>query len=45
LPGPPREFIPLVKDEVIPFLKKITKQTNKDYEFILFFNQAESALS
>ena len=45
LPGPPREFTPLVKDEVIPFLSKNFERTNKDYDFILFFNQAESALA
>ena len=45
LPGPPREFTPLVKDEVIPFLNKNFERTEKDYEFILFYNQAESALA
>ena len=45
LPGPPREFTPLVKDEVIPFLNKNFEKTEKDYEFILFYNQAESALA
>ena len=45
LPGPPREFTPLVKDEVIPFLSKNFERTDKDYEFILFYNQAESALA
>ena len=45
LPGPPREFTPLVKDEVIPFMNKNFERTEKDYEFILFYNQAESALA
>jgi len=45
LPGPPREFNPLVSDEIIPFLSKNYKSTNKDYGFFLFFNQAESALA
>ncbi len=45
LPGPPREFTPLVKDEVIPFLNKNFERTEKDYEFIIFYNQAESALA
>ena len=45
LPGPPREFIPLVTDEVIPFLKNNFTKVEKDYEFILFFNEAESALA
>ena len=45
LPGPPREFTLLVKDEVIPFLNKNFERTEKDYEFILFYNQAESALA
>ena len=45
LPGPPREFNPLVSDEIIPFLSKYYKSTNKDYGFFLFFNQAESALA
>ena len=45
LPGPPREFTPLVKDKVIPFLNKNFERTEKDYEFILFYNQAESALA
>ena len=44
LPGPPNEFIPLVKDEVVPFWKVLTKAT-KDYQFILFYNQAESHLA
>ena len=45
LPGPPREFIPLVTDELIPFLKNNFTKVEKDYEFILFFNEAESALA
>lgn len=45
LPGPPREFTPLVKDEVVPFLRKNFERSDKDYEFILFYNQAESALA
>ena len=45
LPGPPREFTPLVKDQVVPFLSKNFARTDKDYEFILFYNQAESALA
>ena len=45
LPGPPREFTPLVTDEIVPFLNKNFESSNKDYEFILFYNQAESALA
>ena len=45
LPGPPREFIPLVTDELVPFLKDNFTKVEKDYEFILFFNEAESALA
>ena len=45
LPGPPREFIPLVTDELVPFLKANFSKVEKDYEFILFFNEAESALA
>ena len=45
LPGPPREFIPLVTDELVPFLKHNFTKVEKDYEFILFFNEAESALA
>ncbi len=45
LPGPPNEFIPLVKDELIPFLVKSYKGNIKNYEFILFYNQAESFLA
>ena len=45
LPGPPREFIPLVEEEVIPFLSDQFNKTNKDFEFIIFYNQAESSLS
>lgn len=45
LPGPPREFIPLVEDEIVPFLKNNFESTNKDYKFIMFYNQAESALA
>ncbi len=45
LPGPPNEFIPLVKDELIPFLLNSSKGNVKNYEFILFYNQAESFLA
>ena len=45
LPGPPREFNPLVMDQVVPLLKENFPITNKDYEFVLFFNQAESSLA
>ena len=45
LPGPPREFIPLVKDELVPFLNENFTKVEKEYEFILFFNEAESALA
>jgi len=45
LPGPPREFTPLVTDEIVPFLNKNFESSNKDYEFILFYNQAESSLA
>ena len=45
LPGPPNEFIPLVKDEVVPFLKTTQKGNKKEYKFILFYNQAESYLA
>ena len=45
LPGPPNEFIPLVKDEVVPFLKTTKKGNKKEYKFILFYNQAESYLA
>jgi nicotinamide-nucleotide amidase len=45
LPGPPREFIPLIKDEVIPRLKDKFTSSEKDYSFITFFNQPESSLA
>ena len=45
LPGPPREFSPLIIDEVVPLLKKNFSTTNKNYDFVLFFNQAESSLA
>lgn len=45
LPGPPREFIPLIKDEVIPKLKDKFTSSEKDYSFITFFNQPESLLA
>ena len=45
LPGPPNEFIPLVRDEVVPFLENTYKENKKDYNFILFYNQAESHLA
>jgi len=45
LPGPPNEFIPLVEDEVVPFLENTHKGNKKDYKFILFYNQAESYLA
>ena len=45
LPGPPNEFIPLVRDEVVSFLESTYKGNTKDYQFILFYNQAESHLA
>ncbi|MDB3891064.1 molybdopterin-binding protein [Acidimicrobiia bacterium] len=45
LPGPPREFIPLVQDELIPRLMKESSDKVKNYQFILFYNQAESSLA
>ena len=45
LPGPPREFIPLIKDEVVPRLKEKYTSSEKDYSFITFFNQPESLLA
>lgn len=45
LPGPPREFNPLIKDEVIPRLKDKFRSSEKDYSFITFFNQPESSLA
>ena len=45
LPGPPREFNPLIIDEVVPLLKEKFSTTNKNYDFVLFFNQAESSLA
>ena len=45
LPGPPNEFIPIVKDELIPFLENKYKGNKRDYKFILFYNQAESHLA
>ena len=44
-PGPPREFIPLVTDELIPRLIQETNKDPKNYQFILFYNQAESSLA
>ena len=44
-PGPPREFIPLVKDELIKFLNENFEQKETDYQFVMFFNQAESSLA
>ena len=45
LPGPPREFKPLIIDEVVPLLKENFSTTKKNYDFVLFFNQAESSLA
>ena len=45
LPGPPREFYPLIIDQVVPLLKENFSTTNKNYDFVLFFNQAESSLA
>ena len=45
LPGPPREFIPLIKDEVMPRLNEKYTSSEKDYSFITFFNQPESLLA
>ena len=44
-PGPPREFIPLVTEELIPRLIQETNKDPKNYQFILFYNQAESSLA
>ena len=45
LPGPPNEFIPIVNDELVPFLEVKYKGNKRDYRFILFYNQAESHLA
>ena len=45
LPGPPNEFIPLVNEELIPFLQNEYDIKNKQYQFVLFYNQAESQLA
>ena len=45
LPGPPNEFTPLVRDELVPFLKNNYEDNKRDYKFILFYNQAESHLA
>jgi nicotinamide-nucleotide amidase len=44
-PGPPREFIPLVEDELLPYLSENFEKHDTDYQFIMFFNQAESSLA
>ena len=44
-PGPPREFIPLVEDELLPYLSDNFEKNDTDYQFIMFFNQAESSLA
>ena len=44
-PGPPREFIPLVEDELLPYLSENFEKNDTDYQFIMFFNQAESSLA
>ena len=44
-PGPPREFIPLIEDELIPFLNENYEKDHTDYQFVMFFNQAESSLA
>jgi len=45
LPGPPNEFTPLVRDELVPFLENNYENNKRDYKFILFYNQAESHLA
>tara|TARA_B100000902_G_C27304357_1_gene914576 strand:- start:1189 stop:2394 length:1206 start_codon:yes stop_codon:yes gene_type:complete len=45
LPGPPREFIPLVQDELIPRIIQESTTEPKKYQFVLFYNQAESSLA
>ena len=45
LPGPPREFIPLVQDELIPRILNLSGGIKKDYQFVIFYNQAESSLA
>ena len=45
LPGPPREFIPLVQDELIPRIINLSDSIKKNYQFIIFYNQAESSLA
>lgn len=44
-PGPPREFIPLVQDELIPRVVNLSTDIRKDYQFVIFYNQAESSLA
>ena len=44
-PGPPREFIPLVEDELLPYLSTNFEKNDTDYQFVMFFNQAESSLA
>ncbi len=44
-PGPPREFIPLVEDELLPYLSENFEKNDTDYQFVMFFNQAESSLA
>lgn len=45
LPGPPREFIPMVQDEIVPLLIETSNEKPKNYQFVLFYNQAESSLA
>ena len=44
-PGPPREFIPLVEDELLPYLTENFEKNDTDYQFVMLFNQAESSLA
>ena len=44
-PGPPREFIPLVEDELLPYLAENFEKNDTDYQFVMLFNQAESSLA
>ncbi len=44
-PGPPKEFIPMVEDYVIPQIKKIYEGSNPKFKYVTIYGIPESALA
>ena len=44
-PGPPREFVPMVEDFIIPEIKKIKEGSNSEFKYITLYGVPESDLA